>query len=68
VKEHLRERNWQVKQEQEAFDVQQWAKVQERRKKQTDRAVIKAALNVDPHDAGNLFSDVSKLTLFRSLC
>eukprot|EP01127_Copromyxa_protea_P003327 TRINITY_DN13158_c0_g1_i1.p1 TRINITY_DN13158_c0_g1~~TRINITY_DN13158_c0_g1_i1.p1 ORF type:complete len:299 (+),score=99.25 TRINITY_DN13158_c0_g1_i1:22-897(+) len=49
VQEHIRAREWQMKQEQDAFDHREWAKVQERRKKKEDRAVIKAALGVDTH-------------------
>lgn len=52
MKEHIRERDWKLKQNQEALDVKEWARVQERRKTVQDRATIKAALGVNLHDSG----------------
>lgn len=41
---HIREREWKMKQDQEALDAKEWAKKQEDRKKQQDRASRKAAI------------------------
>jgi len=50
VHHHIRDREWEIQQDQQAFDAKEWAKVQEKKKKKEDRAIIKAALGVDKHD------------------
>jgi len=49
VHQHVRDHEWDFQQKQEPVDVQQWAKVQEMRKHEHDRKLVKAALNVEVH-------------------
>eukprot|EP01126_Amoeba_proteus_P024931 TRINITY_DN2498_c0_g1_i2.p1 TRINITY_DN2498_c0_g1~~TRINITY_DN2498_c0_g1_i2.p1 ORF type:complete len:251 (-),score=67.48 TRINITY_DN2498_c0_g1_i2:48-800(-) len=57
VREHIRNRSWQMKQDQESFDVREWAKVQERRKGEKDRALIRAALSHLPSDGADPYTE-----------
>jgi len=47
VHKHVRDHEWNFQQEQESLDVQAWAKIQELRKREHDRRLVRAALNVE---------------------
>jgi len=54
VSHHVRDAEWEFQQNQEGVDNDEWTKAQEKRKKDYDRKLLKASLNVDSEDSGEL--------------